>query len=172
MKINFEDIGYLKAGNNKQRKAYNTLKKHRVLDQLEMFDPILTGTIPINIDIETSDLDISCCYSDKDEFIRVVTRLFGDEKHFTLRENSEFGSVVCSFWLENFEIELFGQNIPTRQQHAYRHMLIEYRLLEERGEAFRQEIIALKKQGYKTEPAFGIALGLEGNPYEELLKFD
>lgn len=172
MRINFEDISYLKAGNDKQRRAYETLKKYRVLDLLEKFDPILTGTIPINIDVETSDLDISCCYSDKNEFIETVSRLFADEKQFILRENSEFNSVVCNFWLNDFELELFGQSIPTKQQHAYRHMLIEHRLLEERGEAFRQKIIALKKQGYKTEPAFGIALGLEGDPYEELLKFE
>lgn len=172
MRINFEDISYLKAGNDKQRRAYEKLKKYRVLDLLEKFDPILTGTIPINIDIETSDLDISCCYSDKNEFIETVSRLFADEKQFILRENSEFNSVVCNFWLNDFELELFGQSIPTKQQHAYRHMLIEHRLLEERGEAFRQKIIALKKQGYKTEPAFGIALGLEGDPYEELLKFE
>lgn len=172
MRINFEDISYLKAGNDKQRRAYEILKKYRVLDLLEKFDPILTGTIPINIDIETSDLDISCCYSDKDEFVDAVMHLFSPEKQFVLRQSSEFNSVVCNFWLDDFELELFGQSIPTKQQHAYRHMLIEHRLLEERGEEFRQEIIALKKQGYKTEPAFGIALGLEGNPYEELLKFE
>lgn len=172
MRINFEDISYLKAGNDKQRRAYETLKKYRVLDLLEKFDPILTGTIPINIDVETSDLDISCCYSDKDEFVDAVMHSFSHEKQFVLRQSSEFNSVVCNFWLGDFELELFGQSIPTKQQHAYRHMLIEHRLLEERGEVFRQEIIALKKQGYKTEPAFGMALGLEGNPYEELLKFE
>lgn len=172
MKINFEDISYLITGNDKQRRAYETLKKYRVLDLLEKFDPILTGTIPINIDIETSDLDISCCYSDKNEFIDAVIHSFSREKQFVLRQNSQFDSVVCNFWLDHFELELFGQSIPTKQQYAYRHMLIEHQLLEERGEAFRQEIIALKKQGYKTEPAFGIALGLKGDPYEELLKFE
>lgn len=172
MKIDFENIEYLKTGNERQQSAYEILKKHRVLGLLESFDPILTGTIPIAIDIETSDLDISCCYSDKNEFIRTITRLFAIEKQFILSENSEFDSVVCTFWLDDFEIEIFGQNIPTKQQYAYRHMLIEHQLLEERGETFRQEILALKKQGYKTEPAFGIALGLGGNPYEELLNFE
>ncbi len=172
MKINFEDISYLLKGNDKQRRAYETLKKYRVLDLLQKFDPILTGTIPINMDIETSDLDISCCYSDKNEFIDAVKHSFSHEKQFVLRESSEFNSVMCNFWLDDFELEVFGQSIPTKQQHAYRHMLIEHQLLEERGEAFRQEIMALKKQGYKTEPAFGIALGLKGNPYEELLKFE
>lgn len=172
MSINFEDITYLKSGNNKQRSAYETLTNHQVMDLLKQFNPILVGTIPIEIDLETSDLDICCCYSDKNEFIQSITHLFANEKHFNLWENAEFDSVVCTFRLDGFEIEIFGQAIPTKQQNGYRHMLIEYQLLQERGEVFRQEILALKKQGYKTEPAFGIALGLKGNPYEELLSFE
>ncbi len=43
---------------------------------------------------------------------------------------------------------------------------------EMKSKAFRQEIIALKKQGYKTEPAFAMALGLKGDPYyKELLNY-
>jgi hypothetical protein len=72
--------------------------------------------------------------------------------------------------LEEFPIEIFGQNKPTIEQNAYRHMIAEYKILEEKGEEFKQKIIELKKQGIKTEPAFGMLLGLE-NPYEDLLKF-
>jgi hypothetical protein len=49
-------------------------------------------------------------------------------------------------------------------------MIAEYKILQEEGEEFKQKIIELKKQGIKTEPAFGILLGLE-NPYEDLLKY-
>jgi hypothetical protein len=49
-------------------------------------------------------------------------------------------------------------------------MIIEHRVLIEKGEKFRQEIIKLKRQGLKTEPAFAKLLGLDGNPYEALLK--
>lgn len=48
-------------------------------------------------------------------------------------------------------------------------MIAEYKILQAKGEEFKQKIIELKKQGIKTEPAFGMLLGLE-NPYEELLK--
>lgn len=48
-------------------------------------------------------------------------------------------------------------------------MIAEYRILKERGEDFKQKIIQLKQQGMKTEPAFGLLLGLE-NPYKDLLK--
>lgn len=170
MNNHFEDIEYLKTGNAKQRRAYETLIKHRVMDSLESFSPILVGTIPIEIDIETSDLDIICCYSDRGAFMELVVCLFGTEKGFFVDEQIELNTVVAGFWLDDFEIEIFGQNIPAKQQNGYRHMLVEYQLLQERGEAFRQEILALKKQGYKTEPAFGIALGLKGDPYLELLR--
>jgi hypothetical protein len=49
-------------------------------------------------------------------------------------------------------------------------MLIEHSLLTEKGEHFRQEIIKLKRQGLKTEPAFAKLLGLDGDPYKAILK--
>jgi len=72
--------------------------------------------------------------------------------------------------LEEFPIEIFAQNKPTIEQNAYRHMIAEYKILQEKGEEFKEKIIDLKKKGIKTEPAFGMLLGLE-NPYEDLLKF-
>jgi hypothetical protein len=49
-------------------------------------------------------------------------------------------------------------------------MLAEYRILKEKGADFKHKIIELKKQGIKTEPAFGLLMDLK-NPYEDLLKF-
>nr|WP_255539722.1 DUF4269 domain-containing protein [Parapedobacter sp. ISTM3] len=81
-------------------------------------------------------------------------------------------AIVANFFLDGFEIEIFGQRIPTRQQFAYRHLIVEHNLLNKHGEKFRQQIIELKRQGRKTEPAFALALGLTGDPYTELLKND
>jgi hypothetical protein len=50
-------------------------------------------------------------------------------------------------------------------------MLIEHRLLLKHGEAFKNKVIELKQNGLKTEPAFAKLLGIEGDPYEELLKY-
>jgi len=99
---------------------------------------------------------------------------FENEKNFTIREqqSTDTSAIVANFVVANFEVEIFGQSIPTKQQFAYRHLIIEYNLLNQYGEKFRQQIIELKRQGHKTEPAFGIALGLTGDPYTELLKFE
>lgn len=50
-------------------------------------------------------------------------------------------------------------------------MIIEDQILASKDENFRLEIIKLKQKGYKTEPAFGLLLGLKNDPYLELLNY-
>lgn len=168
--INFLNIEYLKTGNEKQQKAYQVLVDNDIFKTLSNFAPILAGTIPINIDIANSDIDIICYTPNKGLFIEVLNNNFSDKKEFNSSENTVFNSIKANFYIDGFEFEIFGQNIETTKQNAYRHMVIEHKILLEKGENFRQEIIKLKQQGIKTEPAFAKLLGLEGNSYEELLK--
>ncbi len=58
--LNFKDITYLKEGTIRQKEAYKVLLELNIFELLKNFKPILLGTIPINIDIESSDLDIIC----------------------------------------------------------------------------------------------------------------
>ena len=170
--INFETIDYLKNGNPKQQKAFRILTQNKVIEQLTLFAPILVGTIPIEIDIESSDLDVICQWTDKQAFTDFLIAHFGHFEGFKqwTREVHHQDAVIASFMIEDFEIEIFGQSLATKDQFAYRHMIIEHQLLLKYGEAFRAKIIALKKAGLKTEPAFAKLLGLEGDPYLELLK--
>ncbi|UMQ41446.1 DUF4269 domain-containing protein [Chryseobacterium sp. Y16C] len=169
--IDFTTVNYLKEGNERQKRAYEVLVKHKIFEKLSNYSPLLAGTIPIEIDIEGSDLDIICEVKDSAEFEKFLIQTFGKfdikiKKSDT--DNEEF--LVCNFELEEFPVEIFGQNKPVIEQNAYRHMIAEYKILEKKGKDFKQKIIELKKKGIKTEPAFGILLGLE-NPYEDLLKF-
>ncbi len=139
---------------------------------LGKFDPVLAGTFPINIDIETSDLDIICCWENKQEFISTLQKHFGNKNKFSLRETmlSDNETVVANFEIDQYAFEVFGQNIPVKNQHAYRHMMVEYEILVLKGEEFRKQVVELKRAGLKTEPAFAQLLGLQ-NPYEELLTY-
>jgi hypothetical protein len=170
----FTNPDYLQHGTVRQQRAFAVLRHHRVFEILEPFDPVLTGTIPINIDIATSDLDIIGCFTDQALFSATVLNAFSSMQDFRLKEfqHNNIPTTVANFILDDFPVELFAQPVPVREQHAYRHMLIEHRLLQEKGEAFRNEIIALKLKGYKTEPAFAHILGLGGDPYEALLQLD
>ena len=171
--MNFLTLDYLKNGSEIQKKIHFVLEKHQIFDKLKQFNPILTGTFPININIENSDLDIILETDDLVKAKDFITNEFQNEKEFEINFSKMNGvdSLVCNFILEEFPIELFAQNVPTKLQNAYRHMMIEYEILEQKGEEFRKQIINLKEKGWKTEPAFAELLGLKGNPYLELLHY-
>lgn len=172
--MDFTTIHYLRYGNAVQQEIYQLLQKHRIFDLLAVYHPILAGTYPIAINIDSSDLDIICEVQDFQSFQELLKKEFAHREDFSVRHKIIYDepSVICSFKLDRFEFELFGQNIPTTRQYAYRHMLIEYNLLKTHGDPFREKIIQLKKQGIKTEPAFAQLLGLEGDPYLALLDIE
>lgn len=172
--IDFTNIDYLKSGNDRQQRAYRVLCDLGILKKLSVHKPILVGTIPIEIDLPDSDLDIICQCHHHAEFAALLQDLFGVEEGFVVKTNewNDVESTVAHFVYQGFEIEVFGQNIPTKQQNAYRHMVIEHKLLLELGHEFRAKIKQLKAQGLKTEPAFAQQLGLKEDPYVELLNYD
>lgn len=172
--IDFTTIEYLKTGNTRQRQAYRVLSDIGIFEKLSAFSPLLTGTIPIEIDVPSSDLDIICECENHMAFAGILEQEFGNEDQFKLKTSHWGGlpTIVASFEVGEFEIEVFGQPVPTQEQNAFRHMMIEYYLLQKRGPDFKAEIIELKRKGMKTEPAFAQLLGLPGNPYEALLGVD
>ncbi|MCH7408341.1 DUF4269 domain-containing protein [Belliella sp. DSM 111904] len=172
--MDFSNISYLLNGSERHKRAHRLLDSLDVFGVLQSYRPILVGTFPINIDIESSDLDIICTYEYAEDFKQNLIDYFGSLPGFEIREAMKHTgySVIACFFVGDFEIEIFGQKTPTKDQYAFRHMLIEYGLLLKMGEEFRQEIIALKRQGFKTEPAFAKLLGLKGDPYEALLALE
>ncbi|KQS93174.1 DUF4269 domain-containing protein [Chryseobacterium sp. Leaf394] len=169
--IDFAKLDYLKVGNKKQKRAFQILYQYEIFEKLQEYSPVLAGTIPIAIDIEESDLDIICEVKDQLEFKSFLNQTFSEfDLNIETLVINETKSVVCNLIIEEFPIEIFGQNRPATQQNAYLHMLAEHKILTEKGEEFKQKIIDLKKKGIKTEPAFGMLLNLK-NPYEDLLNF-
>ncbi len=170
--INFNDIQYLKNGNHKQKRLYKVLTKQKILDSISAFNPIITGTIPIEIDVDCSDVDICCFWIEKNRFIEAI-RMFSyyDNYLLVVKNINNHTTVICRFEFEGFDFEIFGQNRPVYEQEAYQHMIIEHKILIEEGEEFKKEIIRLKKSGIKTEPAFGKLLGFVDDPYKQLLEY-
>ncbi len=169
--MNFKDISYLKKGNKKQQKSYDILSEIDIFTILKKFDPILVGTIPLDIDIEKSDLDIVCQVNDFEEFRQILLDSFSNYDNFKIKYQYEY-ILVCNFVVYDMEIEIYASNTESHKTYGYRHMVIEYKLLNLYGEKFKEEVINLKREGLKTEPAFAKILNLKGNPYEELLKYE
>jgi len=171
--MNFLNLDYLKNGSEIQKRIHFVLEEYQIFDKLKEYNPILTGTFPININIEKSDLDIILEADDLVKAQEFIINEFHNQKNFEIlfSKINDVDSLVCNFTIEEFPVELFAQNVPTKLQNAYRHMIIEYDILEQEGEEFRKQIINLKEKGWKTEPAFAELLGLKGNPYLELLNY-
>lgn len=169
---NFETIAYLEKGNRRQISAFETLNKHPLLGQLADYNPLLVGTVPIAIDIPGSDLDIICDCSGSTDFEKVLKEKFAHYPSFNSYETHIRGQkvIIAGFMADEWEVEIFGQELQTNLQNGYRHMIVEHQLLQIHGNQLREKVIMLKKQGYKTEPAFAAALNIGGDPYLELLK--
>lgn len=147
-----------------------TLKSLHVFDILRDYHPVLAGTFPLGIDIPGSDVDIICAVHNIDEFENVVRAAFGQYAGFRVSRESVRGvpAIVVNFDYADFPIEIFGQPKPVTEQYAYRHLLVEERLLAIGGQAARDAIRTLKLEGMKTEPAFARYFNLSGDPYDVL----
>lgn len=154
-----------------QRDAFHVIQQLNIFHDFASYTPLLCGTIPLAIDVEGSDLDIIMEVHNFERYNDEVQSRYGELKRFTLNKLTvqEIPTVICNFTFGDMDFEIFAQPIPVVKQNAYRHMIIEHHLLMTHPH-IRDEIIHLKKQGLKTEPAFAKVLGLAGDPYEELLK--
>ena len=147
MENNWHDIVYLKLGNERQKNAYSILDKLKIFTILREYNPTLVGTIPIEIDISESDLDIVCEVYDLEEFEELVIKSFNKYDNFRIERQAVKGLLtsISYFGYSNFLIEIFGQPKPVIEQNGYRHMIVEKKLLEISGESARKKIIKLKK---------------------------
>ena len=162
----------------KMTKALDCFQRSGLDKLLASWTPILAGTIPIGISVPGSDLDVICASkSPKDVpdcILKNKDKLHPDLKIESVRyPDKNFNTSLIAMSFEGLPIEVYVETIKTDQQNAFRHMLIEALLLELRQD-LRSEVIRLKNQGLKTEPSFGIALGLcekgkEDESYQILL---
>ena len=101
-------------GNERQKNAYSILDKLKIFTILREYNPTLVGTIPIEIDISESDLDIVCEVYDLEEFEELVIKSFNKYDNFRIERQAVKGLLtsISYFGYSNFLIEIFGQPKP------------------------------------------------------------
>lgn len=173
MTIDFRSITYLNEGSSIQKSGYQALIKSNVLSHLKKYDPVLVGTLPLDIFVAGSDLDIICYTTNLNLFFNELKENYSLYPKFEIHQKliSNVPSIIAKFHLYEFAFEIFGQNTRIEDQHAYKHLIIEHHILEQKGKDFKNQIISLKQMGIKTEHAFAQLLGLKGNPYDSLLNY-
>lgn len=163
----------LATGSADQRRAHGMLSASRLFDRLSLFDAGLAGTFPLDIAVSGSDLDILVHAPYPAAVARVLAERFGIEAGFAWRmeEVADGPALVAGFTIDGLPVEIFAHPLPVVRQMAWRHMLVEARLLNLDPD-LRAEIRAMKIAGIKTEPAFAQALGLAGDPYQAILNLE
>jgi len=175
-------IEYLKDGSERQRRAYAVLKELGLIEKISLWTGgeiemglhlTLAGSVPIDVAVENSDLDIIVCAPDLKAMGEIFRRELGSFHGFRQERGIVLGvaTLMTHFEFGGEVFEIFTQNVPIPRQNAVVHMLVEERLLLLGGDGFRDKGMALRRAGVKTEPAFGEVLGLE-EPYRDLLALE
>lgn len=167
----FRELVSLRHGSSEQQRIFSLLQEIGILQTLADFNPVVAGTFPLDIQVEGSDVDILCEYENPNKFRRFIEDHFKQNNLFAIRDLDHLvpPAIVANFRIHQQKFEVFGQPIPVFEQMGYRHLVIEEKILSKQGDEFKKQIIALKRSGIKTEPAFCTLLGIAGDPYLELL---
>lgn len=151
--------------------VWKALQESKILELFKSNNPLVAGTFPLGLESQDSDLDI---VMGSDDLKRIEKDL---EHHFSHCESFHtihqfvdgLDTLICNFVFNTIPFEVFVQDRNSVKQTAYRHYLIEERLLKLGGASFKEEILRERVLGIKTEPAFAKVLKLNGDAYSELL---
>ncbi|GIQ75062.1 DUF4269 domain-containing protein [Bradyrhizobium sp. RD5-C2] len=142
-----------------------------VMELLRPFDPHIVGTLPLGLAVSGRDVDIVCHALDPNAFADIVWSHYQSADDFVLyRWTSGTRPAIARFVWDGWPFELFGDQLPVRQQRGWIHFEVERRLLALDDGRLRRAVSELRADGLKTEPAFAAALGIPGDPYPGLLE--
>jgi hypothetical protein len=143
------------------------------MEVLGRYTPTIAGTIPIDVDIETSEVDILCSYDDPIRFKNTLRLHFSQQQGFKFKRTRVRGreSLVAAFFHRGPKLEIFVQMLPVQEKDGFVHLMVEYRTVQMCTDGFREKIGQLKREGVCTEPAFAQLLCIDTDPYETLLRF-
>lgn len=170
-------IDYLQNGSTRQQRAYASLRELDILSRLASFStdglgeaPALVGSLPLDLALDSSDIDIVVYATDLKSFGTVLKSEFGELEGFRSSRGIVLGvpTLMTEFIFSGETYEIFSQATLVPRQNAVIHLLVEERLLNLGGPEFRRQIVDERQLGAKTEIAFGNVLGL-ADPYRELL---
>src|SRR5262245_58889810 len=116
---------------------------------LAPFKPVVVGSYPLGVQTETSVLDVICETADRAAFEHALRASFAHAPGFTVRRIASVRVAVASFTIDGLAVEVVGQSLPTYEQPAFRHLVVEARLLR-LASALRDDVIARKSAGAAT----------------------
>src|ERR1041385_310020 len=105
MAPDFFDLTYLSKGSAVQQAGLRAIINSGIMNSLKEFSPVVVGTLPLDLFISTSDIDIICCFAD----VEIFQSQF---QHSTRKDLNGVDSVITNFDFGGFQFEIVGQAIP------------------------------------------------------------
>lgn len=153
-------------------RAKALLSRYGVFTATAAFDGRFIGSIPLGLATSGSDADIVCMAQDLGAFAATMASAFGwAQFQASLEDWHDLPSAICRFNLDGLPVELYARQHGVTEHPAWRWFETGRRLLAMSGAPLLGKVRAGRAQGLKTEPAFGVALGLTGDiraQFEEL----
>lgn len=150
---------------------HDAVAQSGIMDRLQSLDPHLAGTPPLGLALATSDIDILCHAPDLDGASLLIWGALSSLDHFCIYQWREGERpLICTFSAFGWPFEIYVAPTLVEDQAGWRHFKVEERLLALGGDGLRKAVMRHREAGLKTEPAFALALGLPGDPYEAMLE--
>ena len=150
----------------RNKRVYEAVVESLVLEKFKDHEPLIVGTFPLGLEQKNSDIDILLSSNNFPELKEKIEDQFSEYENFSIEIKNDF--LLSRFSLNQIPFEIYCSSISSSSQRAFRHFQVEERLLKLGGNWFREKVLALRREGLKTEPAFAQALNLLGDPYEAL----
>ena len=153
---------------------FKAIKESDIFNILKEMDPVIVGTFPLNLNISNSDIDILISSSDLNFTKEIFIKFFSRHLNFSLNTHiiDKEIALILNFEFQNFKFEIVAQHKPIVKQTAFRHFILEERILKLSNKNYIKKLQELRSQGLKTEPAFAKLLNLEGDPYQAILNLN
>ena len=157
----------------KNVELFQALKQLNIFSEFKNFSPLISGTFPLDIQIENSDVDILMQTDDLVGLQNLLHFKYGQHKHYhsTIVKNPNGRALVVDFEYAGFVFEVYAEDKPTVLQNSNLHFILEERILKLATADFRNKILELKKSCIKTEPAFAQVLKISGDAYTGMIDF-
>ncbi|WP_206240337.1 DUF4269 domain-containing protein [Novosphingobium terrae] len=146
------------------------VEKIGLLAKLGEFQVEIAGAAPLGLSVAHSDIDVLCFSSSPEPLERAIWHEFGQEKNFSLRRwAAGEKAIIATFTAHGWTFQIYGSNVPVREQIGWKLYQAEIRLLALGGQHFKSEVMRLRSSGMKTIPAMMRVLGRDGDPYAALI---
>lgn len=164
----------LARGTERQRRAFEAIESSALIESLKNHSPVLIGAIPLDVDVDTSPIEVVCSSENLEAFAQSLRERWAFADGFKLIHTVANGqpAIKARFRSLGFDVRILAQAMSVFQQPKVVTLLLAARLLTFAPSGARDEIRARIGRGEALEEAVAncFEIETEGEALEALLR--